>query len=182
MPLDRSIVVVDTETATLSAPHLLKLGAVKVEDGEVVDTFETLVAPLVEIEPEATDIHGITNDDVRRSPMAGSALEQFTEWAGDAWLCAHNAGFDARVLGFEAPRPARPSRDAVPLHAQARPAPHPRVAGHKLETLCQHLDLDEGEHHRALADSVWCWQVLEECARRAETTNAASSWPSAAAG
>ena len=109
MPLDRSIVVVDTETATLSgAPHLLELGAVKVEDGEVVDTFETLVAPLVEIEPEATDIHGITNEDVRRSPMAGGALQQFEEWAGDAWLCAHNAGFDARVLGFEHARTGAP--------------------------------------------------------------------------
>lgn len=175
MPLDRSIVVVDTETATLSgAPHLLELGAVKVEDGEVVDTFETLVAPLVEIEPEATDIHGINNEDVRRSPMAGSALQQFTEWAGDAWLCAHNAGFDARVLGFEHARTGAPVPETPFLCTLKLARRHiPESPDHKLETLCQHLDLDEGEHHRALADSVWCWQVLEECARRAETTNAA---------
>lgn len=174
MPLDRPIVVVDTETATLSgAPHLLELGAVKVEDGEVIDTFETLVAPLVEIEAEATDIHGISNEDVRRSPMAGKALADFTEWADGAWLCAHNAGFDARVLGFEHARTGAPVPEAPFLCTLKLARRHiPESPDHKLETLCQHLDLDEGEHHRALADSVWCWQVLEECARRAETSNA----------
>lgn len=174
MPLDRSIVVVDTETATLSgAPHLLELGAVRVQDGEVVDQFESLVAPAVEIDAEATEIHGISADDVMRAPMAASVLKEFTEWVGDDWLCAHNAGFDARVLGFEhartgAPVPASPFLCTLKLSRRHIP----ESPDHKLETLCQHLDLDEGDHHRALADSVWCWQVLEECVRRAETTSA----------
>lgn len=174
MPLDRPIVVLDTETATLSgAPHLLELGAVRVEDGEVVDTFETLVAPLVAIDPEATEIHGITDEDVRRAPMAAKALADFTAWAGDAWLCAHNAGFDARVLGFEHARTGAPVPTAPFLCTLKLSRRHvPEAPDHKLVTLCQHLDLDEGDHHRALADSVWCWQVLEECARRAETDSA----------
>jgi len=100
MPLDRPIVVVDTETANLSgAPHLLEIGAVRVEGGEVVDSFETLVAPAIEVEPEATEIHGITNEDIRSAPLTHSAIERFADWAGEDWLCAHNAGFDARVFG-----------------------------------------------------------------------------------
>ncbi|QDV05642.1 DNA polymerase III PolC-type [Planctomycetes bacterium Poly30] len=174
MPLDRSIVVVDTETATLSgAPHLLEVGAIRVQDGEVIDQFETLVAPAVEIDEEATAIHGITDEDIRRAPLAKDALTRFTEWVGDDWLCAHNAGFDARVFGFEhartgAPVPAAPFLCTVKLARRHIP----ESPDHKLETLCQHLDLDEGVHHRALADAVWAWQVLEECAERAETTSA----------
>ncbi len=174
MPLDRSIVIVDTETATLTgAPHLLEIGAVRVQDGEVIDQFETLVAPAVEIDEDATAIHGISNEDVRRAPMAGSALAKFSEWVGDDWMCAHNAGFDARVFGFEHAR----SEVAIPrspflctLKLSRRHIPE--SPDHKLETLCQHLDLDDGVHHRALADAVWCWQVLEECALRADTSSA----------
>lgn len=174
MPLDRPIVVVDTETATLSgAPHLLELGAVRVEGGEVVDSFETLVAPAVEIEPEATAIHGISNDDVRRAPLAADALAQFHEWAGADWMCAHNAGFDARVLGFEHARTGAPVSGSPFLCTLKLSRRHiPESPDHKLTTLCQHLDLEEGDHHRALADAVWCWQVLEECAARGEASSA----------
>ena len=42
----------------------------------------------------------------------------------------------------------------------------PEASDHKLETLCQVLDLEEGEHHRALSDAVWCWKVIEECLER----------------
>ncbi|MEO0663880.1 MAG: exonuclease domain-containing protein, partial [Planctomycetota bacterium] len=89
MPLDRPIVVFDTETATLSgAPHLLELGAVRVVDGEVVEEFEELVAPAVEVEPEATEIHGITNDDVRTASTVENVLARFADWVGNDWLCA----------------------------------------------------------------------------------------------
>ncbi len=174
MPLDRPIVVVDTETATLSgAPHLLELGAVRVEAGEVVDSFETLVAPAVEIEEEATAIHGISNEDVRRAPLAADALSQFNEWAGSDWMCAHNAGFDARVLGFEHARTGAPVSGSPFLCTLKLSRRHiPESPDHKLTTLCQHLDLEEGDHHRALADAVWCWQVLEECATRGEVKSA----------
>ncbi|MDF1839648.1 MAG: hypothetical protein P1V35_17410, partial [Planctomycetota bacterium] len=48
----------------------------------------------------------------------------------------------------------------------------PESSDHKLLTLCQMLDLDEGQHHRALADAVWCWKVVEECLHRAEASGA----------
>lgn len=174
MPLDRSIVIVDTETATLTgAPHLLEIGAVRVQDGEVIDQFETLVAPAVQVDEDATAIHGITNDDIQRAPLAKDALTKFSEWVDGDWMCAHNAGFDARVFGFEQARTQAAAPGAPFLCTLKLSRRHiPESPDHKLETLCQHLDLDDGVHHRALADAVWCWQVLEECALRAETTSA----------
>ena len=174
MPLDRSIVVVDTETATLTgAPHLLEIGAVRVQDGEVIDQFETLVAPAVQVDEDATRIHGITNEDIRRAPLAEAALGKFSEWVDGDWMCAHNAGFDARVFGFEHARSRAPIPTSPFLCTLKLARRHiPESPDHKLETLCQHLDLDDGVHHRALADAVWSWQVLEECAARAETSSA----------
>ena len=60
--MDRPLVVLDTENATArGAPHLLEVGAVRVVDGEVQDSFESLVCPPVEIDPETAAFHGITD-------------------------------------------------------------------------------------------------------------------------
>ncbi|HPF13161.1 MAG: 3'-5' exonuclease [Planctomycetes bacterium] len=165
----RPIICLDTETATMAgAPHLLELGAVRVVDGEIEDTFEALVCPAVAIEPETTAIHGITNDDVRRAPFAPEVLARFSAWAGDDWLAAHNAPFDTRVLGFEYARAGlEPPRGSFLDSLILARRWIPESPDHKLVTLCQVLDFDEGDHHRALADAVWCWKVIEECFERA---------------
>ncbi|MBI5431255.1 MAG: 3'-5' exoribonuclease [Planctomycetes bacterium] len=168
--MDRPLVVFDTETATCrGAPHLLEIGAIRVVDGEVVDHFESLARPEVVIEPEATAIHGITDEMVRDAPPTEAVLDSFLAWLGDDWMAAHNAEFDARVLGFECVRWRRavPSGlivDSLKLSRKLiREAPD-----HRLVTLCEHLELEEGTHHRALADATWCWKVIEECAARAK--------------
>jgi DNA polymerase III epsilon subunit-like protein len=167
--MDRPLIVLDTETATLgSPPHLLELGAVRVIDGEIEDTFESLVCPAVPIDPGAQMIHGITEEDVRNERWANQVLEEFTEWAGEDWFAAHNAGFDARVLGFEYHRAGLTPPPGFFIDSLDMAKQHiPESPDHKLETLCQVLDLEEGEHHRALADAVWCWKVVEECLERA---------------
>jgi DNA polymerase III epsilon subunit-like protein len=174
--MDRPIVVLDTETANArGAPFLLELGAVRVADGEVQDRFQELVLPPVAIDPEATEIHGIREDDVRRADPAPEVLARFVAWLGRDWMCAHDAGFDARVLGFEFARasvqpPGAPMLDTLRLARRYVP----ESPDHKLPTLCQHLDLEAGDFHRALPDAVWCWKVLEECSRRAGDPGAAS--------
>ena len=163
--MDTPIVCLDCETATLrGAPHLLELGAVRVVDGEVADTFNTYVRPEVEIEPEATAIHGITGLDVQDAPTAAVALAEFSAWLGDDWMAAHNSAFDARVLGFEYRRarleaPDAPVLDTLRLSRRFIPD----APDHKLDTLCAHLDLEDGDRHRALPDAVWCFKVLEAC-------------------
>ena len=66
------------------------------------------------------------------------------------------------------PEPAPgPFLDSLPLSRRWIP----EASDHKLLTLCQMLDLDEGQHHRALSDAVWCWKVVEECLHRAEESD-----------
>ena len=82
--MDQTLVCIDTETATQQgAPHLLELGAVRIIDGEIEDTFESLVCPVVPIEAGTTAIHGITDRDVMSAPFAAEVLAEFKEWVGD---------------------------------------------------------------------------------------------------
>lgn len=174
--MDRPLIAVDTETATLgSPPHLLELGAVRIVDGEIEDTFEALVCPAVPIDPGAQAIHGISEDDVRQAKTAAEVLPEFSEWAGDDWFAAHSAGFDSRVLGFEYHRAGLEAPPGFFVDSLDLARKHiPEASDHRLETLCQVLDLEEGEHHRALVDAVWCWKVVEECLERAGGLEAAS--------
>jgi len=168
--MDRPLVVLDTETATVQgAPHLLELGAVRVVAGEVADEFEALVRPEVAIEPEASAVHGIREEDVRGAAEAAEVLAAFRDWVGDDWMAAHNAPFDARVLGFEYARrrlapPPGPLIDSLALARRHLPD----APDHKLATLTQVLELEDGPAHRALSDAVYCWKVIEACLERAQ--------------
>ncbi len=166
--MDLPLVVLDTETATFdSPPHLLELGAIRVVDGEAIDQFVSFICPEVPIQEEASNYHGITDRDVRSAPPLEVVLKRFTEWVGDDWMCAHNAPADARVLAYEYARvglepPAGPFLDTLSLAKRFLP----EAPDHKLSTLAEHLDLDSGVLHRALADAVSAWQVLEACCAR----------------
>lgn len=166
--LDRPIVVFDTETTGRSgALHLVELGAVRVVDGDIADQFESLVCPLVPIEDEAMLVHGIEDAHVMQAPGAREVLEEFFAWLGDDWLAAHRAEVDAAVLATECSRHglAAPGQPVVDTLALARKV-LPEAPDHKLGTLIEFLELEDGPRHRALPDAVWCWKVVEACVER----------------
>jgi DNA polymerase III epsilon subunit family exonuclease len=166
--MDRPLVVLDVETATSrGAPHLLEIGAARVVEGEIVDTFASLVRPEVPIENDARAIHGIGDDLVRDAPDAREVLPRFADWVGSDWMAAHNARSDGWVIGFECarhalPTPPGPVFDSLKLARRAID----EAPDHKLETLCQFLDIEGDARHRALADAVACWKVIEACIER----------------
>ncbi len=175
--MNTPFVVLDTETASAAgAPHLIEVGAVRVESGEVVDHFQALCCPEVPIEPEATEVHGITDADVMRAAPTAEVLAEFAAWLGDDWLAAHDAPKDARVLGFEFAR-ARIEPPAAPFLCTLRLGRKliPEALDYRLETLCDTLGLEDGPRHRALADAAWCHQVLEACIDRLAASDRAEN-------
>ncbi len=170
--MDRPLVLVDTETATSAGtPHLLEIGALRIVDGEVVDQFDSLVRPEVPVEPATTEIHGLTDDDVRQAEPAAVVVGRFLEWLGEDWLVAHDARKDARFLGFECLRagieaPEQPWLCTLKLSRKLLP----EASSHRLFDLLEDLEvdgLDEGPRHRALADAAWTFQLLEALVERA---------------
>ncbi len=168
MPRLPVCIVLDTETATCRPPqHLLELGAVRLEDGRVTARFESLVRPRVPIDPGASAVHGIQEPDVREAPPAGEVLARFADWcAGASFFVAHNAPFDAAVLGFESARcgielPALPYLDTLRLARKA----YPQARNHRLTTLVAELGLAHERAHRALDDAAACAELFLGCAR-----------------
>lgn len=156
---DLLFVGLDTETTGLSplASRLIELSGVKFRcDGSVVSKFSQLIDPEADIPSEATAVHGITADMVRGQPTYRQVVPDFLNWLEDdnVVLTAHNASFD---LGFlevalarlRMPPPTYPVIDTLNLCRRLVP----NAPNHQLKTLTEHLGLETGGYHRALADS-----------------------------
>lgn len=89
-------VVFDIETTGLSAyyDHIIEFGAVKISNGQTVDSMQLFIKPPVSIPPNITNLTGISDNDVRFAETIENSIDSILEFIGDAVLVAHNASFD----------------------------------------------------------------------------------------
>ncbi len=96
-----TFVVFDVETTGLNATSgdsIIEVGAVKLLNGEIIDTFQELINPGVDVPDIITKITGITNDMVKGKDNEGNVISRFKGWMGNCPLVAHNAKFDMSFL------------------------------------------------------------------------------------
>lgn len=161
---DATFCVVDLETTGGSpgGSKITEIGAVRVECLNVVERFSTLVNPERPIPPVIAELTGITSEMVEDAPSVEEAIEQFSGFAGDAVLVAHNAPFDLRFLNYERRRIfgsyfTQPWLDTLVL---SRRLLQGRVERHNLGALAEWADTRVRPCHRALPDAEATAEVL----------------------
>lgn len=100
-PIFTEFVCFDTETTgkEIDSCDVIELAAVKVKNGQVVETFHSLVHTDKPIAPEASEVHGYTNADLEGQPTLRDIWDRFAKFAGDHVMIAHNGHrFDVPVL------------------------------------------------------------------------------------
>ena len=164
-------VVVDVETTGLSATagdRVIEIGAVTIQDHEIVSEFATLIDAGVFIPWGAQRIHGISDEMLIGRPTPEQVIPLFNEFIRESILVAHNAQFDLRFLRseFARLRMKLPHRHICTLEMSRSRFPHLR--DHKLETVYRHLFGDtagSSRRHRALDDArmtARIWLKMEE--------------------
>jgi len=93
-------VVVDLETTGGRAEYhrVTEIGAVKIREGKIVETFETLLDPGRRIPPKISRLTGITNEMVEGKPSFAEIADDFHAFVGEAILVAHSVDFDYGFL------------------------------------------------------------------------------------
>ena len=153
-------IVFDTETPNSRNDSICSIGIAVVEDGKIVEERYDLVDPEARFDVFNVELHGICPDMVRfekNFPVLWQELEPIMD---SGILVAHNAPFDLGVL----------SKLFRRYGIQRRPDPYlctvqlgrkciPDAPNHKLNTLCQLLDIGL-DHHNAASDAHACAELL----------------------
>lgn len=98
--LSDNYVVFDLETTGLSATYneLIEFGAIKVQDGQIVDSKQFFIKPTKPISDDITKITGITNEMVSGAIDEKQAMTIIREFFDQSTLVAHNANFDMSFI------------------------------------------------------------------------------------
>ena len=159
---DAEYVAFDLETTGLSAQHdvIIEIGAVVMKRGEVLDTFQTFVAPGRKLTPKIIDLTGITDEMLVGAPPIDEILPKFLEFVGGRPLCAHNADFDIGFVTAACERlniPFQPTSLDTLILAQNL---LPDLGKYKLNIVADFLSLPDFNHHRASDDAITCGYLL----------------------
>ena len=158
-------VLVDIETTGLSPTknEIIEIGAIKVKENRIIDTFNTLLKIDGYLNPFITRLTGITNEMLREGAEQKEALESFINFTGEEIIVGHNVNFDINFIYDKCQKylDYYLNNDFVDT---MRIAKHllPGVDNYKLGTLANYFDVDYSNAHRGLKDVEITYEVYNK--------------------
>ena len=152
-----TFIALDIEATGISPnkSRIIEIGAIKVINGEKVDTFSSLINPCIPISEEITELTGITEEMVRKAPYAKEVLNQFLEFTEDYPWLGHSINSDYGYIkaalyqndmldkGF-----VKYGYDTLAIAKKLLPD----VSSKSLKNLCKYYNIINENEHRALSD------------------------------
>ena len=169
-----TVAVIDFETTGMSPEmggRATEVAVVIVENGAIVDRYQSLICSGAYIPAFIEELTGISNEMIRNAPSAAKVMRELAEFAGHLPLVAHNASFDCKFLDAEWARVGHDRQQQFACSMLLARRVYPDAPNHKLGTLVEYLGLpDTARHHRALADAemtahLWI-RMLDDISRK----------------
>ena len=159
--MDERYVAFDVETPNAQNRRMSAIGVCVIEQGQIVQELDTLVDPETHFDPFNVALTGITPEMERGQPTFAALWQLLEPMLRGSILVAHNAPFDLRVLAsclHDSHIDWQPEA-AYLCTCQMGKRAYPYLPNHKLNTLCDHLQLSL-DHHKAGSDSRACALLL----------------------
>lgn len=159
--MENRYIAFDVETPNYANDRMSAIGVAVVENGEVVETYDTLVNPETYFDRFNVHLTGIAPEMVVDKPAFPQVWQELEPLFDSGVLVAHNAPFDLSVLAKCLRAYCIDWQPQVPYVCTCQMSRRllPRLPDHKLSTLCAYLDLDL-DHHQAGSDSLACGEIL----------------------
>ena len=166
--MSERIAILDFETTGMSPAHgarAAEVGIVMVEDGRIVDRYQSLMNAGQYIPSFITQLTGITTAMVQAAPPADTVMREAAHFVGSAPLVAHNASFDSKFWRDELERAgcaiAQPVEQLFTCTVLLSRRLYPEAPSHSLGRIVRHLQLPPADKaHRALADAEMTAHLL----------------------
>jgi DNA polymerase-3 subunit epsilon len=101
----KRLIILDTETTGINpreGHRIVEVGCVEMINRQLTGRrFHVYINPLMEMEQEVIDIHGLTNDFLRDKPLFSEVADEFIEFIRGAELVIHNSRFDIGFMDHE---------------------------------------------------------------------------------
>ncbi|MEO5693604.1 MAG: exonuclease domain-containing protein, partial [Usitatibacter sp.] len=177
-----AIAFVDLETTgvTATGDRITEIGIVRVEDGELVEEWSSLVNPECSIPGEIQLLTGITNEMVRPAPTFSQLAREVRERLEGHLFVAHNARFDYGFIKNEFRRMEIAFTADVLCTVRLSRRLYPEAIGHSLDAVIARHGLEgavsgtarreEGSvafprpnagRHSALGDARVLWRFVQ---------------------
>ncbi|AEG31333.1 DNA polymerase III subunit epsilon [Thiomicrospira cyclica] len=157
-------IILDTETTGIDPKkghRIIEIGAVEVIDRRVTGSYyHQYIHPEREVEKEAINVHGITNEFLKDKPVFSAIVDEFMAFVTGAELIIHNAPFDVGFINHELNLLKPNTRGIIEdyckitdtLKMARRMYPGQRAS---LDALCKRLMVDNSNRtlHGALLDA-----------------------------
>lgn len=155
--------IVDIESNGSKPSHhqIIEIGAVKMQNGQILDTFESLVY-CTEISDQIQEITGITPNQTLKAPGLSKVMREFRLFLGDAVFVGHDAKFDYNFVSAMMERIGLSrllNRSLCTIDLAERTIESERYG---LAYLNEALELyKDATHHRALSDAITTTKLLK---------------------
>lgn len=151
-----SYVAIDLETTGIGAKRekITEIGMVKVINGEVIDTFHTMVNPHREIPERIVELTGITDEMVKDAPGIEEVIPKVIEFCQGFPILGHQIIFDYGFLTQAAVNMKldfkKDAIDTLKLCRYLMPGKEKKNLG----AACVYFGIDPETAHRALSDAM----------------------------
>ncbi len=155
----KNLVSLDLETTGLSPgkDKIIEIGAVKTDsNGNQIEEFNSLVNPGILISDFIENLTGISNDDVLNSLKFVDIVDEFQSFLDDSIIIGHNIEFDLRFLSEEGLKLNNKFVDTWRFSQIMLPD----LLDLSLGSICNYLDINQQNAHRALSDSKFTLEVF----------------------
>ena len=158
---------IDVETANPDRASICQIGVVHVRDGVVVDRWQSLVNPEDWFNHWNVSIHGINEEDVRKSPTLPEVIEELHRRLHDSVLISHSSfdrvAFEQATTRYSLEPLSVRWLDSSMIVRRAWPERYGQ-RGYSLKNVAKDLAISF-KHHNALEDArVAAEIVLRACA------------------
>ena len=153
--LDDTYVVFDLETTGFSAKsdRIIEIGAVKVQNGKIIDRFSTFVNPEIPIPLRIEKLTSINDNMVIDAPKIEEILPSFMEFCEGSVMVAHNADFDMSFIAANCERIGLPCDFTIVDTVAMSRYLIIGLGKYKLDRVAKALGIVLENHHRAVDDA-----------------------------